>query len=253
MKNNFAQEYARKEAIIAAYNAAKETGNEAGIEKAKADMRSLNEEIGAKGDAYAFVYRLYREMKECGNEHIDLHDAIHDELKVLGDIYIERDGEITPMADMDWQSIHELANDGLCEVEGGQETGQNADKARTDADKARTDGLTISFPKGDFTEAALANLEKILAAKAGLIGLTKSTALEGVKRGILANAVAPGYVLTDMTGALPEKVTDAMAARIPLGRGASPEEVAETVYFLGSETNTYITGQTMTVDGGMCM
>ena len=169
MKNNFAQEYARKEAIIAAYNAAKETGNEAGIEKAKADMRSLNEEIGAKGDAYAFVYRLYREMKECGNEHIDLHDAIHDELKVLGDIYIERDGEITPMADMDWQSIHELANDGLCEVEGGQETGQNADKARTDADKARTDGLTISFPKGDFTEAALANLEKILAAKAGLI------------------------------------------------------------------------------------
>lgn len=87
----------------------------------------------------------------------------------IGDIYIERDGEITPMADMDWQSIHELANDGLCEVEGGQETGQNADTERTNADKARTDGLTISFPKGDFTEAALVNLEKILAAKAGLI------------------------------------------------------------------------------------
>ena len=87
----------------------------------------------------------------------------------IGDIYIERDGEITPMADMDWQPIKELANDGLCEVEGGQETGQNTDIERTNADKARTDGLTISFPKGDFTEAALANLEKILAAKAGLI------------------------------------------------------------------------------------
>ena len=87
----------------------------------------------------------------------------------IGDIYIERDGEITPMADMDWQPIRELANDGLCEVEGGQETGQNTDIERTNADKARTDGLTISFPKGDFTEAALVNLEKILAAKAGLI------------------------------------------------------------------------------------
>ena len=87
----------------------------------------------------------------------------------IGDIYIERDGEITTMADMDWQPIRELANDGFCEVEGGQETGQNADTERTNADKARTDGLTISFPKGDFTEAALVNLEKILAAKAGLI------------------------------------------------------------------------------------
>lgn len=87
----------------------------------------------------------------------------------IGDIYIERDGEITPMADMDWQPIRELANDGLCEVEGGQEPGQNTDIERTNADKARTDGLTISFPKGDFTEAALVNLEKILAAKAGLI------------------------------------------------------------------------------------
>lgn len=87
----------------------------------------------------------------------------------IGDIYIERDGEITPMADMDWQLICELANDGFCEVEGGQEPGQNTDIERTNADKARTDGLTISFPKGDFTEAALANLEKILAAKAGLI------------------------------------------------------------------------------------
>ena len=89
MKNNFAQEYAREEAIRAAYNTAKETGNEAGIEKAKADMRSLNEEIGAKGDAYAFVYRLYQEMKEAGNEHIDLHDTIRDEAKMIETLAVE--------------------------------------------------------------------------------------------------------------------------------------------------------------------
>lgn len=89
------------------------------------------------------------------------------------------------------------------------------------------------------------------ASKAGLIGLTKSVAAEGAKRGILVNAVAPGYVRTDMTAALPGKVTAAMTEHIPLGRGASPEEIAEAVYFLGSEGNTYITGQVLAVDGGM--
>ena len=83
MKNNFAQEYTREEAIKSAYNAAKEAGNEAGMEKAREDIRSLNEEIAAKGDAYAFVYRLYQEMMEAGNDHIDLNDAIHDEVKML--------------------------------------------------------------------------------------------------------------------------------------------------------------------------
>ena len=83
MKNNFAQEYAREEEIRAAYNTAKETGNEVRIEKVKAEMRRLNEEIGEKGDAYTFVYRLYKEMKEAGNEHIDLHDTIRDEAKMI--------------------------------------------------------------------------------------------------------------------------------------------------------------------------
>ena len=83
MKNNFAQEYAREEAIKNAYYAAEKAGDEAGKEKARADIRSLNEEIAAKGDAYAFVYRLYKEMKEVGNEHIDLHDTIRDEAKMI--------------------------------------------------------------------------------------------------------------------------------------------------------------------------
>ena len=83
MKNNFAQEDAREEENRAAYNTAKETGNEVRIEKVKAEMRRLNEEIGEKGDAYTFVYRLYKEMKEAGNEHIDLHDTIRDEAKMI--------------------------------------------------------------------------------------------------------------------------------------------------------------------------
>ena len=82
-KGDHHEEQFRTGVIRAAYNTAKETGNEDGIEKAKADMRSLNEAIGAKGDAYAFVYRLYQEMKEAGNEHIDLHDTIRDEAKMI--------------------------------------------------------------------------------------------------------------------------------------------------------------------------
>lgn len=83
MKNNFEQEYAREEAIKNAYHAAEKAGDEAGKEKARADIRSLNEEIAEKGDAYTFVYRLYQEMKEAGNDHIDLHDPIHDEAKMI--------------------------------------------------------------------------------------------------------------------------------------------------------------------------
>lgn len=89
------------------------------------------------------------------------------------------------------------------------------------------------------------------ASKAGVIGFTKSLAKEGAARGILANVVAPGFVETDMTAALPEATRDAMKEAIPLKRGARAEEIARAVAFLASEDNTYITGQILEVDGGM--
>ena len=83
MKNNFAQEYAREEAIKNAYHAAEKAGDEDGKKKARVDIRSLTEEIAAKGDDYAFVYRLYQEMMEAGNDHIDLRDPIRDDAKMI--------------------------------------------------------------------------------------------------------------------------------------------------------------------------
>lgn len=71
-------------AIRYSYRRCEVYGNDTGMEEARDKMQKHMAKIEEKGDAYAFVYRLYREMKECGNEHIDLHDAIHDELKVLG-------------------------------------------------------------------------------------------------------------------------------------------------------------------------
>jgi 3-oxoacyl-[acyl-carrier protein] reductase len=91
------------------------------------------------------------------------------------------------------------------------------------------------------------------ASKAGLIGLTKSVAKELASRNILCNAVAPGFIETDMTAAMTPEARIAMSAQIPLERLGKPEDIAGTVAFLASEHAAYITGQVFVVDGGMVM
>jgi 3-oxoacyl-[acyl-carrier protein] reductase len=91
------------------------------------------------------------------------------------------------------------------------------------------------------------------AAKAGVIGFTKSMAKELASRGITVNAIAPGFISTDMTAVLSEQVKKELAEKIPVGRLGSPEDVAAAVAFLASDSANYITGQTLNVDGGMLM
>lgn len=91
------------------------------------------------------------------------------------------------------------------------------------------------------------------AAKAGVIGLTKTAARELAPRGIRVNAVAPGFTLTDMTDKIPEDVKNGMLHTIPLGRFGQAEEIAKAVAFLASDNASYITGQVLKVDGGMVM
>jgi len=91
------------------------------------------------------------------------------------------------------------------------------------------------------------------ASKAGLIGLTKATAKELASRGITANCIAPGYIETDMTNQLSEKIKDTIIEHIPLGRIGQATDIAAMVCFLASDEAGYITGQTFTVDGGMVM
>jgi 3-oxoacyl-[acyl-carrier protein] reductase len=92
-----------------------------------------------------------------------------------------------------------------------------------------------------------------VAAKAGVIGLTKTTAKELSSRGITVNAIAPGFIETDMTGKLEEGIKEDMLKNIPLSRFGQPEDIAAAAAFLASDKSSYITGQTLHVDGGMVM
>lgn len=110
--------------------------------------------------------------------------------------------------------------------------------------------INISSVSGVVGNAGQANYS---ASKAGIIGLTKSVARELASRGICVNAVAPGFVDTEMTQAMPEKTKEAAVSAIPLGRMGSVDDIARTVVFLAGSGADYITGQVLCVDGGMAI
>ena len=110
--------------------------------------------------------------------------------------------------------------------------------------------INISSVSGVMGNAGQANY---CAAKAGVIGMTKSFAREAASRGITVNAVAPGFIATDMTDALADSVKTAVTEQIPMKRFGSTDDVAEAVAFLASDGAGYITGQVLCIDGGMAM
>jgi 3-oxoacyl-[acyl-carrier protein] reductase len=155
---------------------------------------------------------------------------------------ITRDGLLVRMKEADWDAVMSVNLKGpfLCT----QIVAKTMMKQRSGSiiNIASVVGVTGNFGQANY-----------VAAKAGIIGLTKTAAKELAPRGVTVNAVAPGFIETDMTAVLSEKAREAMLAMVPLNRPGQPEDVADAVAFLASNKSSYLTGQVLHVSGGMYM
>jgi 3-oxoacyl-[acyl-carrier protein] reductase len=155
---------------------------------------------------------------------------------------ITRDALLLRMKDEDWDAVLSVNLKGafLCT--------RAAAKVMTKQRYGRI--INIASVVGQMGNAGQANY---CASKAGLMGLTRSNARELARRNVTVNAVAPGFIATDMTDALPEKTRQELAAQIPLERLGTADDIAHAVVFLAAEASGYITGQVLGVNGGMYM
>ena len=155
---------------------------------------------------------------------------------------LTRDGLAMRMSEEDWDLVLDTNLKGAFNLIQGVMRPMLKQRAGRIINIASVAGLTGNAGQANYS-----------ASKAGLIGLTKTLARELASRSITVNAVAPGFINTDMTGILPDTVKAAVLQQIPLGRFGDPGDIAGAVAFLAGPEGKYITGQTLTVDGGMVM
>ncbi len=176
----------------------------------------------------------------------DMVDKILDKFKrldiLINNAGITRDGLIIRMSEEDWDKVIAVNLKG-CFV---------CTKIASKVMLKQRSGKIVNLASiiGIMGNAGQANYA---ASKAGIIGLTKSVAKELASRGVCVNAIAPGFINTEMTAKLPEEVQKNMLSNIPLKRFGEPKDVANLVLFLSSENSSYITGQVISIDGGMSM
>lgn len=155
---------------------------------------------------------------------------------------ITRDGLLVRMKDEEWDAVIDV------NLKGTFACTREAIKLMSKAKSGRI--VNISSVVGEMGNAGQANY---CASKAGMIGFTKAVAREYAKRNITVNAVAPGFIETDMTGVLSDAVREELLRQIPVNRFGRPDDIANAVYFLVSDLGSYITGHVLSVNGGMHM
>lgn len=203
-------------------------------------LKAVSEEIHSFGGNVLSVAADVSKMDEAKNL-VDQTIAAHGKIDILvNNAGITRDNLLLRLSEDDWDSVIDTNLKGAF----------NCLKAVTKQMMKQRQGsiINISSVVGVIGNAGQVNYA---ASKAGMIGMTKSAAKELASRGIRVNALAPGFIETDMTENLPEKAKEDLISAIPLGRLGTVQDVSNLVLFLTSEKAKYITGQVISVDGGM--
>ncbi len=210
-------------------------GNAAAAEEAAAAIRALGQQ--------ALAIQADHSQPEAGDLVVKAALEAFGKVDILvNNAGITRDDLIMRMSLEAWQSVIDT------NLSGAFHTIKAVTRPMLKARAGRI--VNITSVSGQAGQTGQANYS---AAKAGLIGLTKATARELASRGITCNAVAPGFVLTELTQDLPQALQDEITSRTPLGRFGTAEEIAFAVAFLASDEAAYITGQVLAVDGGLVM
>ena len=229
----------RAVALTLAKEGAKVAINYAGNEKAAEEVKKAIEDAGGEAFVIGADVSKSEEAENLIAKTVEKFGGLDILVNNAG---ITRDGLLARMKDEDFDAVINT------NLKGVFYTTRAATKIMMKARKGRV--INMASVVGIIGNAGQANYS---AAKAGVIGFTKTVAKELAGRGITANAVAPGFIETDMTAVLSDKAKEAMEANIPLKRGGKPEDVANAVLFLASDMASYITGQVINVDGGMVM
>jgi len=233
-----AQGIGREIALLCAREGAHVIIGDINLEKAALTSKEI-EALGRKSLALELNVADYSKVEEAVNKILDKLGKVDILVNNAG---ITRDGLLLRMSEADWDAVLTVNLKGTF----------NCTKAVSKVMIKQRSGKIVNIASiiGIIGNAGQANYS---ASKAGIIALTKTTAKELASRNINVNAVAPGFIQTDMTAKLSEDLKAKMLAGIPLGKLGTPHDVAEACVFLASEDSSYITGQTIVVDGGMVM